>query len=106
MKKLLIVLLIAAFAAFAWRLLPSRDPMQSTDGMAMTAWGKGIVQHVDEDAAEVTIRHGPMPELNMRPMTMSYRLRDGRLLAGVQPQQEIEFQVRFDGRDYVITAVK
>jgi Cu(I)/Ag(I) efflux system periplasmic protein CusF len=106
MKALLTVVLIAAVAAFAWQALPRLDPAPSAAGTAMAALGKGIVQRIDEAAGEVTIRHGPIPALDMMAMTMSFRVRDPDQLAELRPQQEVEFHLSFDGRDYVITDIR
>ncbi|MDL1863262.1 copper-binding protein [Betaproteobacteria bacterium PRO7] len=103
MKRLLIVVLIAAFAAFAWRLLPSPH---GTGGSSQVATGRGVIQHVDPAAGEVTIKHGPLPALNMMAMTMSYRVKDRSRLVNLQPKQEVEFTVGYDGREYVITEIK
>lgn len=103
MKRLLAFILIAAFAAFAWRLLPSPD---RTGGTGQVAIGSGQIQHVDPAAGEVTIKHGPLPALNMMAMTMSYRVKDSSQLAKLQPMQQVEFTVSHDGRDYVIIDIK
>jgi Cu(I)/Ag(I) efflux system protein CusF len=103
MKKLLVVLLIAAFAAFAWRLLPSPH---GTGDPSQVATGRGVILNVDQAAGEVTIKHGPLPALNMMAMTMSYRVKDRSQLVSLQPQQEVEFTVGYDGREYVITEIK
>ena len=54
----------------------------------------------------VTIRHGPIPALNMMPMTMSYAVKDKNQLANLQPLQEVQFRVVHDGRDYLITDIR
>jgi Cu(I)/Ag(I) efflux system protein CusF len=103
MKKLLVVLLVAAFAAFAWRLLPSPG---GTGDSSQVATGRGVIQSVDQAAGEVTIKHGPLPALNMMAMTMSYRVKDRSRLVSLQPKQEVEFTVGYDGSEYVITEIK
>lgn len=116
MKTLLVLVLIAAFAAFAWWLLPP-PPQGQTEGTAQaTANGKGVVQridkgrgvvqHVDKARGLVTIKHGPLPELKMMPMTMSFSVKDRSQLANLQAMQEVEFQVSYDGEDYLITEIK
>lgn len=105
MKKLLAVVLIAGFAVFAWRLLPSPDPTQPGTA-SMIANGKGVVQHVDPAAAEVTIKHGPLPALNMMAMTMTYAVKDPKQLANLRPMQEVEFQASYDGNKYLVVDIK
>lgn len=106
MKKLLIFTLVAAFAGFAWRSLPSPDPAQPPGAAQKTASGSGLVQAIDKENGVVTIKHGPMPALNMMAMTMSYPVRDRNQIAGLQPAQRVEFRVSYDGNDYLITEIR
>src|SRR3990172_11261877 len=108
MKKLLVLVLIAAFSAFAWWLLPAQQQAQTagTAPITITASGKGVVQFVDKARGVVIIKHGPLPELKMMPMTMSYPVKDRSQLADLQPTQAVEFQVSYDGEDYLITDIK
>ena len=106
MTKLLVLVLIAAFAAFAWLSLPSPDQAQAPGAGQRTANGSGLVQSIDKGKGVVTIRHGPLPALNMMPMTMSYAVKDKNQLANLQPMQEVQFRVVYDGKDYLITDIR
>ncbi|MBI2224930.1 MAG: copper-binding protein [Betaproteobacteria bacterium] len=106
MKKLLVFTLVAAFAGFAWLSLPSLDQAQAPGGSGNTASGSGLVQSVDKERGVVTIKHGPLPALNMMAMTMTYAIKDKNQLAGLQPLQKVEFQLAYDGNDYLITEIK
>ena len=108
MKALLVLVLIAAFAAFAWWLLPAPHEAQTggTAPITITANGNGVVQHIDRARGVVTIKHGPLPALKMTPMTMSFPVKDRSQLANLQPMQEVEFQLSYDGEDYLITEIK
>ena len=116
MTKLLVVVLIAAFAAVAWWSLPPPDQAQTGGTAPAIANGKGVVQridkgrgvvqHIDKARGVVTIKHGALPELKMMPMTMSFPVKDPSQLANLQPMQEVKFQVSYDGGDYLITDIK
>lgn len=106
MIKLLVFVLVGAFAAFAWQSLPSPDQAQAPGAGQQTANGSGVLQSIDKGKGMVTIRHGPLPALNMMPMTMSYAVKDRNQLANLQPMQRVEFQVIHDGRDYLITDIR
>src|SRR3989304_6309057 len=97
MTKLLVVVLIAAFAAFAWWSLPPPDQAQTGGTAPAIANGKGVVQRIDKGRGGVTIKHGALPELKMMPMTMSFPVKAPSQLANLQPMQEVEFQVSYDG---------
>jgi Cu(I)/Ag(I) efflux system periplasmic protein CusF len=100
-KKLLAVLAFAAFATFVWIALPSIDEAQSTGR------GNGVVQWIDTEQAIVTLRHGPVPALNMEAMTMSFRVADRRQLLQLQPMQEIVFELSYHPRTgYTITDIR
>lgn len=106
MKKLLVLTLIAGFAVFAWRSLPSPDEAKAPGTSQQTAIGSGVVQRVDEEKGAVTIAHGPLPAFNMMAMTMSYPVKDKSQLVGLQPTQKVEFRLAYDGKDYLITEIK
>lgn len=105
MKKLFAVALIAAFAGFAWLSLPGPDQAQAP-GTSRTVSGSGTVLGIDRDRGVVTISHGPLPALNMMGMTMGFPVRDKGQLARIQPMQKVEFQLAYDGNDYLITDIK
>ena len=106
MKKLAVFTLVAAFAGFAWLSLPSLDQAQAPGAGQQTANGSGLVQSIDKEKGVVTIKHGPLPALNMMPMTMSYSVKDQNQLANLQPTQKVEFRVTYDGKDYLITDIR
>ena len=106
MKKLLVFTLVAAFAGFAWLLLPSPDQAQASDASQKTASGSGLVLGIDKEKGVVTISHGPLPALNMTAMTMGFSVKDKSQLADLQLMQKIEFQITYDGNDYLITEIK
>ena len=106
MKKLVVVALVAAFAGFAWRSLPSPEQAQVPGAAQATVRGSGVVQDVDLQGGMVTIRHGPLPALNMMAMTMSYAVKDRRQIGDLKVDQRVEFQVLQNGGDYLITDIK
>ena len=106
MKKLLIVMLVAAFAGFAWLSLPNLDQAQAPGARQQTASGSGLVLGIDREKGVVTISHGPVPALNMTPMTMGFPVKDKRQLSNLQPMQKVEFQLAYDGNDYLIIDIK
>lgn len=106
MKKLLALALVAAIAAFAWLSLPGPDQAQTPGASRRTASGSGVVLAIDKDKGVVTISHGTLPELNMMAMTMGFPVRDKGQLAKLQPMQKVEFQIAYDGNDYLITEIR
>ena len=106
MTRLVVIALVAAFIGFAWQSLPSPDQAQMTGGAQSPVRGSGVLVNVDHQAAVVTIRHGPLPALNMMAMTMSYAVNDRKQISFLKPDQKVDFQiVRRDG-EFLIIEIK
>jgi Cu/Ag efflux protein CusF len=41
----------------------------------------------------------------MSAMTMSFPVKDNAMLAKLQPLQKVEFELSFDGKDFLITKI-
>jgi len=111
MKTLLLIILLAAIgtgSAFAQYQSGGQHTQlaQASAAGQKTATGTGLIQQVDREKGVVTIKHGPLPALNMEAMTMTYTVKDGRQLANLKPLQKVEFDLTYDGKDYVITRIK
>ncbi|MBL0141549.1 MAG: copper-binding protein [Betaproteobacteria bacterium] len=51
----------------------------------------GEVKKVDREAKKLTIKHGPIENLKMPPMTMVFRVKDPAMLDGLAPGTQIRF---------------
>ena len=60
---------------------------------ASAALTEGEVLRIDKAAGTATIKHGPMPKLDMPPMTMPYRVKDKAMLERLKPGDKIRFDV-------------
>ena len=100
-----LVLALAAHPARAQSVDPSsHHPGGAHDLKSGT--GTGIVQKIDSDKGTVTIKHGPLPALNMPGMTMTHPVKDKTQLAGLKPLQKVEFVLSYDGKNYLIIQIK
>lgn len=52
---------------------------------------EGEVTRINKDTKKLTIRHGPMPHLDMPAMTMVYAVKDPAMLDQVKPGAKIRF---------------
>ena len=59
-------------------------------GLAMT---EGEVKNVDKRAGKITIKHGPIANLDMPAMTMAFRVREATILEQIRPGDKIRFEV-------------
>ena len=72
---------------------------------AQTSPTSGEVTKVDKTNSRITLRHGEIKNLDMPPMTMTFRVRDGKLLDGVAVGERVRFTAeKLDG-NYVVTTI-
>jgi Cu(I)/Ag(I) efflux system periplasmic protein CusF len=66
----------------------------------------GEVKKVDKSAAKVTIKHGPLKNLDMPAMTMVFRVKEASILDQLAVGDKIKFSAeKIDGA-YTVTNVK
>jgi Cu/Ag efflux protein CusF len=73
---------------------------------ASTQLADGEVRKVDKDAKKLTIRHGPLPNLDMPAMTMVFQVKDPAMLDQVKAGDKIRFSAEKIGGTYTVTAVE
>ncbi len=67
----------------------------------------GEVRRVDKDAQKITVRHGPLPQLDMpQPMTMVYRVKDPAMLDKVKAGDKVKFQAEKINGAFTLTAIE
>lgn len=64
------------------------EPAKSTATVAMT---DGEVRKIDRDAGKLTLRHGPIVNLDMQGMTMSFRVANPAMLDGLNVGDKVRF---------------
>jgi Cu/Ag efflux protein CusF len=97
----LALLLAAPIPAFA----DSRhEPTMLAQAAAPLA--EGEVRRIDKEANKLTIRHGPLANLDMPPMTMVFQVKDPALLQGLKPGDKIRFQADKVGGAYTVTHIE
>ena len=59
---------------------------------------EGEVRKVDKDAKKITIKHGPIQNLDMPAMTMVFQVKDPAMLDKVKAGDKVQFQAeKLDG---------
>lgn len=53
---------------------------------------EGEVRKVDKEAGKITLRHGPIPNLEMTAMTMVFRVKDPAMLDAVKAGDKVRFK--------------
>ena len=69
-----------------------------------TAMVEGEVRKVDMDAQKVTIKHGPIRNLDMPGMTMVFRVKEPAMLDRLKAGAKIRFNAEKIGGAYTVTA--
>ena len=67
---------------------------------------EGEVRKVDKDAKKITIKHGPLVNLDMPPMTMVFQVKDPALLDKAKPGDRVRFSAEKAGGQYFVTVIE
>ena len=99
-----------AFGSIMYHAAYAADnvPAASTDAktQAGTAPTEGEVRKVDKDAKKITIKHGPIRNLQMPAMTMVFQLANPAMIDQVKPGDKIKFSVEKSGGAMVVTHIE
>lgn len=66
----------------------------------------GEVRKVDQETKKITLRHGPIPNLDMPPMSMVFQVRDPALLDKVKTGDKVRFSAEKIGGAYTVTRIE
>ena len=102
MKRFATVLIAAALAAPA----AAQQPAAGHDAHHPAALSDGEVRKVDKEAKKITIRHGPIQNLDMPPMTMVFQVADPTMLDAVKAGDKVKFQAEKVGGAFTVTAIE
>lgn len=67
---------------------------------------EGEVRKVDLAQAKVTLKHGPIENLDMSPMTMVFKVADPKLLAGLKDGDTVRFRAELVGGALTVTTIE
>ena len=70
------------------------------------ALAEAEVRRVDRAQGKVTLRHGPIPSLEMPPMTMVFRVAEPAMLDQLREGEKIRFDAEQRQGQYVITRIE
>jgi len=71
-----------------------------------TALSDGEVRKIDRSAMKITLRHGPLTNLDMPPMTMVFRVQDAALLDSVKVGDKVKFKAAKEGGAFVVVELR
>lgn len=109
MNRIAIACLLAgAFTlpAFADDGHHKKDAASGNSAAQSAELAEGEVRRVDKDAQKITIRHGPLANLDMPAMTMVFRVKDPQMLDKVKPGDKVKFQAEKIGGALTLTQLE
>ena len=96
-------LLAAPALSYATSHSTSPSAGRAEQGAPLT---EGEVRKVDKEAKKLTIRHGPIANLDMPPMTMVFQVPDAAALDSVKAGDKIRFRAEKAGGAYTATQIE
>ena len=66
----------------------------------------GVVQEIDTTGNAITLKHGPIKNMKMPAMTMSFGVKDPAMLGKVKVGEKVEFTVENVGNAPTVTMIK
>ena len=66
----------------------------------------GEVRKIDKEQAKITLKHGPIPNLEMDGMTMVFRVADAKLLDAVKQGDKVKFTADKVNGAFVVTSIQ
>ena len=114
MKKLTLAAAVLLSTAFpAGSLLaqtatpaPATAPTATMEKPAMKDATEGEVRKIDKDAKKITLKHGPIKNLDMPGMTMVFQVKDAALLDKFVAGDKIMFTVEQQQGAFVVTGAE
>lgn len=97
MKHAVKALLAAAVVAIA---APALANMHQN---ALAGYTQGEVRKVDKPAGKVTLKHGPIVNLEMTPMTMTFKVKEPAMLDKVKEGDKVSFKAEMAQGAFVVT---
>lgn len=109
-RKKALMLSLLAIAASNVPALAQQSDHASHHGAAQIAQAavlsQGEVRKVDKDARKITIKHGPLENLDMPAMTMVFQVKDPAMLDSVKAGDKVKFRAENIGGAFTVTKIE
>ena len=104
MNRIFAMFVATSIALGATPALADKDHAKHQAGTAEMIDGE--VRKVDKDAKKITIKHGPLTNLDMPAMTMVFQVKDPAMLDKVKAGDKVKFQAEKLGGAFTITGIE
>ena len=105
-RQIAAVLLAGAFLAPLVYAEDAHHKAGAVIAQADTAFSDGEIRKVDKDAKKITIKHGPLQNLDMPAMTMVFQVKDPAMLDGVKAGDKVKFRAESVGGAFTVTKIE
>lgn len=99
--KFLIPLMVTLTLATPLHADPAAPPAAESAAMS-----EGVVRKVDAANGKITLKHGPLANLDMPAMTMVFRVQSPALLGTLKAGDRVSFRAELIGGVYTVTAIE
>ena len=83
---------------------PKSKPSAAAAGSSQLA--EGEVRKIDKEAGKITLRHGPITNLEMPAMSMVFQVKDPAMLDKVQMGDKVRFSAEKAGATFTVTHIE
>ena len=105
-RNILASIILAALLPSTVLAVEAHHQPAATNAASGAQLADGEIRKVDKDAKKITIKHGPIPSLDMPPMTMAYQVKNPALLGQVRTGDKIRFGAEKIAGQYVVTRIE
>jgi Cu(I)/Ag(I) efflux system protein CusF len=89
--RFLIAVCVSFAFSFGVQAQNATPPAASAASAVSSPMSEGEVRKVDKEAGKLTLRHGPLLNLDMGAMTMVFRVADSKMFDQVKPGDQVRF---------------
>lgn len=75
-------------------------------GSALAQLTDGEVRRVDREGKKITLKHGPIQNVDMPAMTMAFAVKDPAMLDRVKVGDQVRFRIEKVGETYTLVAIE
>ena len=107
--KLIPLFATILFASPVYAETPHMDMQHSApaaSGMNAAAMSSGVVRKIDVANGNITLKHGPIVNIDMPPMTMVFRAQPPALLKKIKVGDKVKFHAESIKGALVVTAIE
>ncbi|WP_282875750.1 copper-binding protein [Pseudomonas peli] len=106
MKQLLIACLLGSLAFSVQAGNEHSGHEDHVSAQANASMSHGEVRKIDAANQKITLRHGPLANIGMPPMTMVFLVQDAAQLDGLKVGDKVSFVAQQQGSQFVATDLK